>query len=187
MGAKSQKPCILFSQPSDKKSAESARPNLIWATAGGEREEEELEEDGHADAQTRGPGNVLSMFLWACHAAMQVAETLCQHLSLLDSENGRKEQRRREKFGFVRERSGRNGRMDKESWKRTNELKQRRNKIYWKMNWGMDGHSRWVWCCGPLCAPIDSVSPVLQLFVLCSVQVLRRKYFCFLSFYCFII
>lgn len=29
---------------------------------GGEREEE-LEEDGHADAQTRGPGNVLSMFL----------------------------------------------------------------------------------------------------------------------------
>lgn len=29
---------------------------------------------------------------------------------------------------------------------------------------------------------LDSVSPVLQLFVLCSV--LRRKYFCFLSFYC---
>lgn len=37
--------------PSDKKSAESVHPNLISATVGGEREEE-LEEDGHADAQT---------------------------------------------------------------------------------------------------------------------------------------
>lgn len=36
-----------------------------------------------------------------------------------------------------------------------------------------------------LCAPIDSVSPVLQLFVLCSV--LKGKYFCFLSFYRFVI
>lgn len=45
----------LVLQPSDKKSAESVHPNLIRATVGGEREEE-LEEDGHADAQTRGPG-----------------------------------------------------------------------------------------------------------------------------------
>lgn len=43
------------SMPSDKKSAESVHPNLIRATVGGEREEE-LEEDGHADAQTGGPG-----------------------------------------------------------------------------------------------------------------------------------
>lgn len=42
--------------PSDKKLAESARPNLSGAAEGGEREEEEEpEEDGHADAQTRGP------------------------------------------------------------------------------------------------------------------------------------
>lgn len=82
--------------PSDKKSAESVHPNLIWATVGGEQEEE-LEEDGHTDAQTRGPGggggNVLSMFLWPHVAKMQVAEMLCQHLSLLDSKNGRKKQR----------------------------------------------------------------------------------------------
>lgn len=41
--------------PSDKKLAESVHPNLMRATVGGEQEEE-LEEDGHADAQTRGPG-----------------------------------------------------------------------------------------------------------------------------------
>lgn len=41
----------IFSQPSDKKSAESVHPNLIRATVGGEQEEEQ-EEDGHADAQT---------------------------------------------------------------------------------------------------------------------------------------
>lgn len=54
---------IVSLQPSDTKLAESVHPNPMRATAGGEREEERME-DFHADAQTGGPwGNVLSMFL----------------------------------------------------------------------------------------------------------------------------
>lgn len=58
--------------PSDRKSAESVHPNLTRAPVGGEQQE-----DGHADAQTRGPGECslnVSVTL-----TMQVAEMLCQH------------------------------------------------------------------------------------------------------------
>lgn len=50
--------------------------------------------DFHADAQTGGPGGMFSQCF--CELATQVAEMLCQHLSLLDSEkNGQKGTNRR--------------------------------------------------------------------------------------------
>lgn len=49
--------------PSDTKLAESAHLNVTRAVLKRGEQVEELKEDEHADAQTGGPGNVLSMFL----------------------------------------------------------------------------------------------------------------------------
>lgn len=112
----SLKCCVPLLQPSDKKSAESVHPNLIWATVGGEREEE-LEEDGHADAQTRGPGECsLNVSVTSrCHEAS--CRDVVPTFESAGQRKWKKEKQRRGESGFMRQRSRGNGKMDKESLK----------------------------------------------------------------------
>lgn len=173
----------FFLQPSDKKLAELVHPNLIWATVGGEWEEEL--EDGHADAQTRGPGNALSMFLWPVDAVMQVAETLCQHLSLLDSEKWRGVGKKKERNGInMRKKSRRNRRTDKERLKGlTNssrgQKKQKKNRLKDELK---NGRSLVLW--SSLCTYRLSQPSVAALCSLFSPS-LKRKIFLFSKFVLF--
>lgn len=164
--------CLLL-QPSDKKSAESVHPNLIWAAS-----------------RRRARGGAGGG--WTCRCtdtrtgkcSLNVSVTLrCHDVSRRDvvptfksagqrKKKWKKETERKRDRGLMRQRSRRNKGMDKESLKGLMNSNRGWKNIL-KDEWRdrrTDGHSCWVWCCGPLCAPIDSVSPVLQLFVLCSVQ-----------------
>lgn len=176
-------------QPSDKKLAESAHPNLIWAAVEEESERRSPEEDGHADAQTRGPANVLSMFLWPHDAALQ---RRCANIwARWTAKNARKRQRGRGRERLTRQRSGREreGRMKKVEKRWTDELKQRMRTIRGMEEGWIDGWtfvlSLVLW--SSLCTYRLSQPSVATLCSLFSPSLKKRKYFCFLSFYCFII
>ncbi|TKS86618.1 Vasodilator-stimulated phosphoprotein [Collichthys lucidus] len=83
---------------------------------GGEREEE-LEEDGHADAQTRGPGECsLNVSVTSrCHEAS--CRDVVPTFESAGQRKWKKEKQRRGESGFMRQRSRGNGKMDKESLK----------------------------------------------------------------------
>lgn len=176
--------------PSDKKSAESVHPNLIWAA-------------GRRRARGGAGGG------WTCRCtdartgkcSLNVSVTLrCHDVRRRDvvptfksagqrKKKWKKETERKRDRGWMRQRSRRNKGMDKESLKGL--MNSNRGwKIYWKMNGGTDGQtfvlSLVSW--SSLCTYRLSQPGVATLCSLFSpVQVLRRKYFCFLSFYCFII
>lgn len=77
--------------PSDKKLAESVHPNLIRATAAGESERRSWRRMDMQMHRHEDRGMFSQCFCDHATPRCKVAEMLRQHLSLLDSENGREE------------------------------------------------------------------------------------------------
>lgn len=159
---------LFCSQPSDTKSAESVHPNLSNSRR--------RARSWTRIQRTAGRRNVLSMFL-------QVAETLCQHLSLLDSKTkkkkkkGRNEQRIWNRWGVYDKGEQRRREDGWGSWKG---LKKRINHTF--KNGETDNCTEFGVVVLSLCTYRLSQPSVATL---CSLFSLKRKIFLFSKFLLF--